>query len=135
MAAWGVGGVTEILARCALCDETLVGLRHLLQDCKATATYRAELPPVAQRGVMLWALAGDSDVDGLRKRVRFVGICLAELAYGMADSGGNKRGEMQQADRREGSRDGPQGRAARRPRTAWEARLGGDAPSVARRKL
>ena len=134
LAVWGCGRVVEILAKCWLCGETLVGLRHLLQDCRSTAVHRSRLPPAAKGGVMQWALEETADVEELRTRVRFVGLCLADLAYGLVHWGSDGSGEFLRADGHGGGGDEPQGRAARRPPEAWEVRLGGDAPSVARRR-
>ena len=77
MAVWGAGGVVEVLARCPGCGMTLVGVRHMLQECPDMEAHRRGLPLEARGAEALWALTGETEPGALRRKVRFVGVCMA----------------------------------------------------------
>ena len=81
LAVWGAGGVVELLARCPGCGMTLVGARHVLQECPDIEAHRRGLPLGARGVEALWALTGDAEPEALRKKVRFVGACMAQLVH------------------------------------------------------
>ena len=78
MVLWGVPGVVKFVAVCPCCGARQAGIRHLLVECSATSWLRQRFA-VGVDDVLSWALTGCSDVEELRKRVKFVGLGLAEM--------------------------------------------------------
>ena len=78
---WGVGGVGELLPRCPSCGATLVGLDHVLAECVGTQSQREGMLKSTEGEVVDWALRSERDLEKLRRKVRFVGTCLAILVH------------------------------------------------------
>jgi hypothetical protein len=87
LAVWGRGGVPKVMARCPACGSVLVGLRHMIEECPATATYRRCLPEDARPVTLRWALMGCADVNVLRLKIRFFGLSVARLVHEAERSG------------------------------------------------
>ena len=85
LAVWGAGRVVMFLPICPGCGATLVGLKHILQDCNELARHRDGLPLAARGRETMWALAGDAHVETLRHKVRYVGVCMAQLTQRLAE--------------------------------------------------
>jgi hypothetical protein len=90
---WGHGGVPKVMAKCPACKGVLVGLRHVIQGCPSTEVYRRSLPDEVGAGTLQWALVGCGDVDILRQRVRFFGLCVAKMVHEAAMVGRGGAGE------------------------------------------
>ena len=129
MAVWGIGGIVEALARCPICSVTVVGLKHLLEECPGTRSQRERLPRCAQGREEEWSLQGGRGLEQLRDKVRFVGTCLVILVHelrrspGETDRLGEMGGTMPATER-----GGSQGWVARRPSEVRGSHLGDGAP-------
>ena len=75
----------------------------------------------------MWALAGDADAETLRHKVRYVGVCMAQLTQRLAEYRGDRTGWDSGVEGLD-----PQGRVAHRPSGARGNCLGGRAPSRSR---